>query len=177
MSAFNGTCCDALAEIARLCEQHSLGISTSIDIVEACDIESMPAPDADTNTISGDIVLKTGTQWYNWKIGGAAEYNYNSIGTKGNQSFENVLTTFIPLVRDAISHLLNTIVNGEFVIRFSDVGGTYRLIGTEFSPAMIAEGGVQGVISAETNGTTLTFNNSGLIARNYTGAVAYTPAV
>jgi len=176
MSAFNGTCCDALAAIARLCEQHALGISTSIDIIEACDIESMPAPDADTNTISGDIVVKTGKQWYNWKIGGNAEFNYNSVGSQGNQSFENILTPFLPLVRDAITHLLNQIVNGEFVIRFSDIGGEYRLLGTEFSPAMVAEGGIQGVISAEANGTTITFNNKGLIAYTYTGAVSYTPA-
>lgn len=176
MSAFNGTCCDALSAIARICEQHSLGISQSMDIAEACDILTMPAVDADTNTISGDIVLKTGKQWFNWKIGGNAEYNFNSIGSAGNQSFENVLTTFLPLVRDEISHLLNTVLNGEFIIRFSDVGGQYRLMGNEFSPAMINEGGVQGVVSGESNGTTITFGNKGLIAYNYTGAVSYDPA-
>lgn len=177
MSAFDGTCCAAVADIGRACEQHALGISTTIELIEACDLTSIPAADVDTHTISTDAVVDTGKRWYQWKIGGAAEFNATSKGTKGNQTFGNVLTVFLPLSRDLIDHTINALLNGEFVIRFGDVNGSKRLLGTEHSPAMIAEGGVQEVISADTNGVTVTFENTGATPLFYSGAVSFTPAV
>ena len=177
MSAFNGTCCDALIAIAKVCAEHALGVAPHIDIIEACDILSIPAVDVSTHTISGDIVLDTGKQWYQWKIGGSAEFNYNSIGTSGNATLENILTTFLPLQRDQNEMTINAILNGEFVIRFSDINGASRILGTASSPVMIPDGGIQGVISAESNGTTVTFRNVGHTPYFYTGAVSYVPAV
>lgn len=175
MSAFEGTCCDALADIARACETHALGIATTIELIEACDLTSIPA--ATGHTIATDAVVDTGKRWYQWKIGGAAEFNATSQGTKGNQTFNNVLTVFIPLSRDAVDAVINALLNGEFVIRFGDVSGAKRLLGTENSPAMIAEGGVQEVITADTNGVTITFESKGKTPYFYTGAVSFTPAV
>ncbi|MEL6142559.1 MAG: hypothetical protein AAFU67_13180, partial [Bacteroidota bacterium] len=59
MSAFAGTCCAALASISRFCEQYALGIATTVYIIEACEVESIPAATADSHTISTDLVLKT----------------------------------------------------------------------------------------------------------------------
>lgn len=176
MSAFGGTCCDGLAEIARACEQHALGISSTIEIAEACDISAIAAPGAGTHTIETDITMVTATPaktFYQWRIGETeAEFNATSIGGKGNQTFRNVLTIFLPLSRDAVDHVINQILNGEFVIRFGDRNGAKRLLGNANSPAMIAEGGVSEVINNDQNGVTITFENIGATPFFYTGAIA-----
>ena len=176
MSSFQGQCCEGLDAIGKLCAVAALGIANAIDIIEACDLDSIPAPDADTHTVSTDIVVDTGKNWFQWKIGGEPEFNSTSIGTKGSQSFRNVLTTFIPGTRDQVEHQLNKIINGEFVIRFRDKNGLGRIFGDDNSPVMIAEGGMQAVISNETNGYTITFENIGRTPYFYTGAVSYDPA-
>jgi len=122
------------------------------------------------------VVVDSGSQWFQWKIAGPPEFTDNSKGSTGNQSFTNVLTVFVPLKRDAVNHQLNLLLNGEFLVRFGTIDGTKRLMGTEFSAAMIAEGGIQGVINGEQNGFTVTFQNHGRLVPNYTGAVAFTPA-
>lgn len=177
MSAFLGTACAYLAEIAKACIDAGLGISTTIEIIEAASVTSIPAPDVGTHTVSTDIVVDTGARWYPWKIGGAAEFNSTAKGTKGNQTFNNVLTVFIPVSRDAVDKVINDLLNGEFVIRFGTITGEKRLMGTEFSPVMIAEGGIIEAISNETNGVTVTFENTGKTPFFYTGAVSFTPAV
>lgn len=176
MSAFNGTCCAAVDDIGKACAEHALGVSTTVEIIEACDLTSIPAATADTHTIATDAVVDTGKRWYQWKIGGTPEFTSVAQGTAGNQTFLNTLTVFLPLLRDEVDFLLNAMLNGEFVIRFGDIGGRKRLLGTEHSPAMIAEGGVNAVISNESNGVTITFTNRGKTPFYYTGAVSFTPA-
>jgi len=177
MSALLGTACGALADIEKLCIQHGLGISSTMEIIEAASLTSIPAPDASSHTISTDIVVDSGEEWYQWKLGATeAEFTATSIGSKGNQSFRNVLTIFLPFSRDAIDYLLNQMLNGEFIIRFGDKNGNKRILGTENSPAMIAEGGVQEVINEERNGVTITFENVGHTPYFYTGAVSFDPA-
>jgi len=176
MSAFDGTCCAALAAIAKFCEEHSLGLASYIYIIEACDITSIPAADADTHTVSTDITIDSGKNFFRWKVGGSAEFNGNSTGSKGNQTFQNVLTVFVPMSRDEVSYLANAIINGEFVVVFVDKNGNKRILGTEHSPAMIAEGGIQEAITEDANGHTFTFENMGKTPLHYTGAVSLTPA-
>ena len=176
MSAFEGTACNTLEDVQKMCAQHALGLSNGIDIADAADLESIPEPGVGTHTITTDIVMDTGKVFYPWKIGATdAEFNSTSIGSKGNQSYKNTLTIFIPLGRDAISHLVNNIINGEYVIRFGDKSGAKRLLGSDLSPAMIAEGGIQEVLTEEKNGHTLTFENIGHTPYFYTGAIPLTP--
>lgn len=170
MSAYEGSVCDALGAIGKVCAQHALGLSSTIEIIEAGDITTVPAPDADTHTISTDITLDATKVWYQWKLGETnAEFTYTSIGQKGNQTYRNVLTVFVPLQRDASETIINAMINGEFVIRFGDRNGAKRLFGNENSPAMIPEGGVQGVVSTEQNGVTITFEYIGITPYFYTG--------
>lgn len=171
MGAFEGTVCDVLEAVGKICGQHALGISNTIEIIEAGDVTSVPAADAGTHTVSTDVTLDATKVWFQWRIGDTeAEFNSTATGSKGNQSFQNVLTIFIPLSRDQISYLVNQILNGEFVIRFGDKNGGKRLLGTDSAPAMIAEGGIQEVITAEKNGHTITFENMGHTPYWYTGA-------
>lgn len=173
MSAFGGTCCAGLATIAKECAQHALGLSSSIEIAEACDIASIPDATASSHTIATDIVMVATKTFFQWKIGETeAEFNATSIGGKGNQTFRNVLTIFLPLSRDAVDHVINEILNGEFVIRFGDRNGAKRLLGNANSPAMIAEGGVSEVINNDQNGVTITFENVGATPYFYSGATA-----
>jgi len=175
MSAFSGTCCDGLASIAKVCGQHALGIGSTIEIIEACDIQSIPAPGAGTHTITQDIVLEDEKVFFQWRLGETqAEFNATSIGSKGNQTFRNVLTVFLPLSRDLIDKQINAIINGEFVIRWGDRNGAKRLLGNENSPAMIAEGGIVELINTEQNGVTVTFENIGATPFFYTGAAPLT---
>jgi hypothetical protein len=177
MSAFSGTCCDGLASIAKVCGQHALGIGSTIEIIEACDLTSIPAPGSGTHTITQDVGLEDGKAFFQWRLGETqAEFNASSIGSKGNQTFRNVLTVFLPLSRDVIDNQINAIINGEFIIRFGDRNGAKRLLGNENSPAMIAEGGIQEVINTEQNGVTVTFENIGATPFFYTGAAPLTPA-
>lgn len=173
MSAFGGTCCAGLASIAKECAQHALGLSSSIEIAEACDITSIPDATANSHTVGTDITMVATKTFFQWKIGETeAEFNATSIGGKGNQTFRNVLTVFLPLSRDAVDHVINEILNGEFVIRFGDRNGAKRLLGNANSPAMIAEGGVSEVINNDQNGVTITFENVGATPYFYTGAIA-----
>jgi hypothetical protein len=173
MSAFTGTCCDGVAAIAKVCAQHALGIGSTIELVEACDVTSIPAPGEGTHTVSDDIVLDATKVWYQWRIGETnAEFSSQSIGQKGNQTYRNTLTIFLPLMRDAIDAQINAIINGEFVIRFGDRNGEKRILGTDSAPAMIPEGGVQAIINGEQNGVTISFENVGHTPYIYTGAAA-----
>jgi hypothetical protein len=176
MSAFEGTACGALAAIGKICAQHALGISSSIEIADAADLTSIPDPDVDSHTVSTDVVVESTKQFYQWKLGETtAEFNATSIGQKGNQTFRNVLTVFLPLSRDEVSHVINSMINGEFIIRFGDRNGAKRLLGNGNSPAMIPEGGIQEVINGEQNGHTVTFENVGPTPYFYTGAVPLEP--
>lgn len=173
MSAFGGTCCAGLESIAKECAQHALGLSSSIEIAEACDISAIPAATDDKHTVAADITMVATKTFFQWKIGETeAEFNATSIGGKGNQTFRNVLTIFLPLSRDAVDYVINQILNGEFVIRFGDRNGAKRLLGNANSPAMIAEGGVSEVINNDQNGVTITFENVGATPYFYTGAIA-----
>lgn len=178
MSAFEGTSCAALAAVEKVCAEHALGLSNTIEIIEAADLTSIPAPDASSHTVSSDIVVESGKQFYQWKVGPTdAEFNATSIGSKGNASFQNVLTIFLPLSRDEVSKVVNDILNGEFVIRFGDKSGAKRILGNENSPAMVPDGGIQEVITSERNGHTVTFENIGKTPYFYTGAIPLTPVV
>jgi len=170
MSALEGTVCGGLAAISKICSQHALGISSTIEIIEAGDLSTIPDPDADTHTISSDVTVDSTKQFYQWKLGETnAEFNATSVGQKGNQTFQNVLTVFLPLSRDEVDYVLNQMINGEFIIRFGDRNGEKRLLGNANSPAMIPEGGIQEVINSEQNGVTLTFENMGPTPYFYTG--------
>lgn len=175
MSAFVGTCCGGLTAIAKFCEQYALGLSNVIHIAEACDLDTIPAPDAETHTISSDVVMDSGKVFYQWVLGDVdLEYTYASVGIVSNQSYQNTVTIFIPIQRDAIEHQLNSIINGEFVLEFGDKQGARRIVGNENSPMRIPEGGIQGVINGERNGTTVTFQNVSNTAYFYTGAIPLT---
>jgi len=171
MGAFDGTVCDVLAAVSKICGQHCLGISNAIEIIEAGDVTSIAAADAGTHSVSTDVTLDATKFFYQWLIGDTeAEFTSTAIGSKGNQTFQNTLTIFLPLARDAVSYVMNGMINGEFLIRFGDKNGGKRLLGTNESPAMIAEGGIQEVINAERHGYTVTFENISHLPYWYTGA-------
>lgn len=171
MGAFDSAVCNALGTVSRMCVQHGLGLANSIELIEAGDVTSIPAPDVGTHTVSGDVVLDVAKLFVQWLIGDTeAEFTSTSIGSKGNQTFRNTLTIFLPLSRSEVSVIMNAMLNGQFVIRFGDKGGGKRLLGTNESPAMIAEGGVQEVINGERHGHTVTFENIGHTPYWYTGS-------
>lgn len=175
MSSFAGTCCGDLASVGKLCAQYALGLSNVIHIAEACDLDSIPDPDADSHTVSGDIVMDDSKVFYQWRIGETdVEFNSNSVGIVGSQSFQNTLTVFLPILRDELLTQINSMINGEFVIEFGDKNGTRFVMGSDNSPVMIPEGGIQSVISAERNGSTITFQNVSHTPYIYTGAIALT---
>jgi hypothetical protein len=177
MSAFEGTVCDALGAIGKICAQHALGLGSTIELIEAGDVTSIPEPDANSHTVSSDVTVDATKFWYQWRLGETnAEFNATSIGQKGNQTFRNVLTVFIPLSRDEVDFIMNAILNGEYIIRFGDRNGDKRLLGNANSPAMIPEGGIQEVINTEQNGVTVTFENVGPTPYFYTGAAPLTGA-
>lgn len=177
MSALEGTACGGLATLSKICAQHALGISNTMEIIEAADLTSIPDPGVGTHTISTDIVVDSTKQWYQWRLGETnSEFTYQAVGQKGNQTFRNTLTVFVPLQRDAGEAVFNAMINGEFVIRFKDRDGKARVLGTAANPAMIPEGGIQGAVSDEQNGTTITFENVGHTPYFYTGAASLDPA-
>lgn len=172
MGSFTGTCCGGLEAIGKYCGQYALGLSNVIHLAEACDLESIPAPDADTHTISTDVVMDAGKVFYQWRIGETdVEFNATSVGVIGSQSFQNTLTVFLPISRDVLDFQINNIINGEFVIEFGDKQGARRIFGSDNSPVMISEGGVQEVINSERNGVTITFQNVSNTPYFYTGSI------
>jgi hypothetical protein len=170
MGAFDGTACGTLNTVSKICAQHALGLGNTIEIADAADLTSIPA--ATGHTVSDDIVMDSTKQFYQWRIGETeAEFNAQSIGQKGNQTFQNTLTVFLPLSRAEVSNMVNSIINGDFVILFRDKNGAVRLLGTDASPAKIPDGGIQEVVSPDRNGHTVTFENIGHTPYFYTGAV------
>jgi hypothetical protein len=175
MSAYAGTVCDSLAAISKVCAQHALGLSSTIEIIESGDVTTVPAPDTGKWTISTDVTLDDTKVFYQWRLGKTqAEFSYASIGQKGNQTYRNTLTVYVPLQRDATEEIFNSMINGEFLIRFGDVNGNKRLFGNDDAPAMIPEGGIQGLVNEEQNGVTITFEYVGPTPYFYTGAAPLT---
>ena len=173
MGAFDGSVCGGLAAIQKLCAQIALGLGNAIHVIEAGDITSIPAPGAGTHTVTTDVTLDAAKFWYQWRIAEVdAEFSSQSVGVAGSQSFQNTLTVFLPIARDASVYVMNQIINGEFVVAFSDKNGQNRLLGTDSSPAMIPEGGIQEVNNAERNGITVTFQQVGHTPYFYDGALA-----
>lgn len=170
------TCCAGLAAIAKFCEQYALGLSTSVWIIEACDVESIPALVADDHRIATDITLKAGKVWFQWKIGDTdAEYGYTPSGQRGSRSFDSTLTFFIPVIRSTVEHTFNKILNGEFIVVFQDKEGNKQLLGTLVNPVTFADDGLTGVKNGESNGTTCTVQQlGGRTAVFYDGAIVTT---
>lgn len=171
------TCCDGLVAIARVCNLRAKGLTPNFEIGEACDVETIPAPDADTHTISTDITVATGKQFYPWAFADDdnLQFTSNAEGQRNDKTLINALTIFIPGDEDAIDAAIHKILNGTFVIRFSKKDGKKKLFGSKASPVTIDN--YQYTSDGTTEGALITFRNVGEKPYNYSGAIPLEPVV
>ena len=167
---FDLTACDALAAITKHCGEVAGFTPNSIHIIEAANVTSIPDPDAGTKLVSTDITLDATKFFFQWvTTANGAILSREPVGTKGTQKWKNTVTFYIPVLRSLVLEALDNVLNDQYVLVCPDSEGTQWLCGTAYSPAMVSEGGVQSVMDAENNGTTITFEWYGSLFE-YTGA-------
>ena len=168
---FDLTACGALGAITKHCGPVAGFTPNSIYIAEAADIESIPAPGAGTKQITTDIVMDATKFFFQWvTVQTGAVLSREPIGTKGTQQWKNTCTFYIPVVRSVVLEEMDNVLNDQFVLIVPDSEGTLWLCGTAYSPAMVAEGGIQSVMDGENNGSTITFEWYGSLFE-YSGAI------
>lgn len=168
-------CCDGLAAIERYCKNNPKGLTPVIEIAEHCDVEAIPDRDVGTHTVSTDITVATGKQFYSWSIADDDQLLSGSEG-QGNatdMSFENRVTGFIPGDEDSVSAIINAIMNGSFIVAYQTKAGKKKLLGTKASPAKFIS--LSKANSPDSAGYLFTLSNKGEEPLNYTGAIPLTP--
>lgn len=167
--------CDVLASIAKNCKINIKGITPVIRIAEAGNV-TIPARDADSHTVSTDVTMETGSQFYEWAVADddQIQFTSSSVGNIGDLSYENVLTAFIPGSDDAKDMAMNEVLNGDYVVSFGQKDQQSKLMGNSFSPAHIQT--IVYTNNGTQNGWLVTIMQRGESPLFYTGAIPLTPA-
>jgi len=133
----------ALTELLATCGQVAPGASSVFYIIEAHDVESIPAVGVDGITVASDIVCKTGKKFVT--IEGAPETQEFKASGSGDPGFVSVSNEFmfsIPGISVAKKDLMRTLVSCPVIILFknkSDASGRYTILGSKEDPAWLSK--------------------------------------
>lgn len=147
---------------------------TDIHVIRRRDIDEFPEPDADGVTISKPIVPKVGKKFVPWEFAqNTGEINHNSTGDAGNQSVNQNLNVYIPRGNAATDSVIQSALNGDFVVAGRDSNGNQRLVGDEFRGVKFEHDYKSGKTGTDKNGTDFKFSGEGFkhVPYYYTAAL------
>jgi hypothetical protein len=147
---------------------------TDIHVIRRRDIDEFPAVGADKVTISTPIVPKTGAKFVPWAFAqNTGEINHNSTGDAGNQSINHNLNVYVPRGSAVIDAVIQSALNGDFVVAGRDSNGNMRLIGDEFRGVKFEHDYKSGKAGTDKNGTDFKFSGEGFghVPYYYTAAL------
>lgn len=147
---------------------------TDIHVIRRRDIEDFPEADADKVTISKPIVPKLGKKFVPWEFAqNTGEINHASTGDAGNQSINQFLNVYVPRGSAVIDAVIQSALNGDFVVAGRDSNGNMRLVGDEFRGVKFEHDYKSGKTGTDKNGTDFKFSGEGFghVPYYYTAAL------
>lgn len=147
---------------------------TDIHVIRRRDIEEFPEADADKVTISTPIVPKTGKKFVPWEFAqDTGEINHASSGDAGTQSIKQELNVYIPRGSAAVDAVIQSALNGDFVVAGRDSNGNLRIVGDARRGVKFEHDYKSGKKGTDKNGTDFKFSGEGFthVPYYYTAAL------
>lgn len=163
-----GTSGSALAcvivPIAEIVEDNcpNPGGLTDIHVIRRRELETFPEPDADKVTISTALVPKLGCGFVPWAFAAdTGEINHKSSGDAGNQSIAHDLAVYVPRGSAATDAVIQSALNGDFVVIGRDSNGNLRVAGDKRRGVKFEHDYKSGKKGNDKNGTDFKFSGEG----------------
>ncbi|MGI4871237.1 MAG: hypothetical protein ACRYFX_08675 [Janthinobacterium lividum] len=135
---------------------------TDLHVIRRRDIDVFPAVDADGVTISTALVPKTGKKFVPWEFAqDTGEVTHKSSGDAGNQSIAHELSVYVPRGAAATDAVIQSALNGDFVVAGRDSNGNMRLCGDERRGVKFEHDYKSGKKGNDKNGTDFKFSGEG----------------
>lgn len=135
---------------------------TDLHVIRRRDIDTFPTVDADGVTISAAIVPKTGKKFVPWTFAqDTGEINHKSSGDAGTQSIGHELNVYVPRGSAVIDAVIQSALNGDFVVAGRDSNGNVRILGDEFRGVKFEHDYKSGKKGTDKNGTDFKFSGEG----------------
>lgn len=155
-------CIIAPIDHIELDECPNAGGLTDLYAIRRREIDTFPAVAADGVTLSGAIVPKTGCGFAHWGFAAdSGEVNHSSSGEVGNQSVKHEVNVYNPRGSAATDAVIQTAINGDFVVIGRDSNGNYRIAGDKFRGVKFEHDYKSGKKGTDKNGTDLKFSGEG----------------
>lgn len=130
------SCTVTLAEIPALarCETNPEGNYTLL-YIPADDVDTIPAADATTHTITTDITLKSQKRWYELPATrGSIGFNEKLEGESKSKGFKPVISAEVPKDRPIVEAQLNSMSHGDYIFAVKQANGQFKLCGSLDNP-------------------------------------------
>jgi hypothetical protein len=171
------TCCTSLGNIEKICGGgNAAGLRTKLYVACVDQVDTIPAADVDTFTISTDITMvadigdTTPGLFYEINISkNNGTYTAENQGDDENPDYLHTLTFNVLKMTAGKNYILNGMAGGEHIVVWKDRNDTQWLMGN------LDEGATVQVTpnTADFNGYTLTITwRSSDLLYNYTGALS-----
>lgn len=161
------------------CDSNAPGL-TNIYVARVADIVSIPAPDANTHTISADIVLASGKQFFEFSFTeGTGKHMEAPEGELDARSWSESLQLYIPKDRERVTYIANNMLGGKYIAVRRDNNGLIKVVGSLTNPLRLQDATLDtGAGGADKNGRQFElkmYPNAPHAAYEYTGAIPLTP--
>jgi hypothetical protein len=147
---------------------------TDLHVMRRRDIDSFPEPDEDGVTMSKPIVPKVGCGFVPWAFANnTGEVNHKSGGDAGNKSVTHEVNTYVPRGSAVTDAVIQTAINGDFVVIGRDAQGNQRVAGDKFRGVIFDHDYKSGKGGNDKNGTDFKFSADGFthVPFYYTAAI------
>lgn len=147
---------------------------TDIHVIRRRDIQTFPEPGPDKVTVSTAIVPKAGCGFVPWEFAqDTGEINHKSSGDAGNQSIAHDLAVYVPRGSAATDAVIQSALNGDFVVIGRDSNGNLRIAGDKRRGVKFEHDYKSGKKGNDKNGTDFKFSGEGFthVPFYYTAAI------
>lgn len=149
------------------------GGSVNLYLIPWKDVHSIPAVDANTRRIEGNIVCKAGKRFHKYEFApGKCKLTCNTSGSDGSSYFQTTIEVSIAGDDAEMLSIFSKMLNGHFIALVDQASEAVKLAGSVDIPLICHQvdfnaGGDQG----EFNGTVFRFKNRGYMVEDYAGEI------
>jgi hypothetical protein len=147
---------------------------TDLHVIRRRDILTFPDADEDNVTISKPIVPKPGAGFVPWEFAqDSGEINHGSSGDAGTKSIKHELNTYVPRGSAETDAVIQSALNGDFVVIGRDSNGNQRIAGDKRRGVTFDHDYKSGKKGTDKNGTDFKFAGEGFthVPYYYTAAI------
>ena len=156
------------------------GTAGKVYAIPASDVETIPAPGANSLTVATAIVCKSGQKFAEiYMTSETGEVKDTEVGERDGGSFETGLEWWSPAISDELLTLKSKFANGGFIFLIKDSNNIMRIVGSKDHPAYREPGEITtGKAPKDRRGASFKFKaSSPTPALIYTGPVPLTAAI